>query len=176
MVGLKIIKRRDAEKSPKPVFWGKKCDERGFTVIITKARSLVWIRWCSHYRIVKWSVTESVLDRASIQTMNAAFEAVSAPEENCSTPLLKVEHSLSDRFLKRSESSLNTLSEQKLIFSNQKSVASCMTDMACVHTGNATELYGTISSPQQNINFCSHCTRATSQTEQKSIPYSVNIA
>ena len=60
------------------------------------------------YRIVKQSVAESVLDRASVNTRNAAFEAVSAPEQYCSAPLLKVEHSISDRFLKRSESSLNT--------------------------------------------------------------------
>ena len=32
------------------------------------------------YRIVKRSVEESVPDRASIQTRNAAFQAVSAPE------------------------------------------------------------------------------------------------
>ena len=60
------------------------------------------------YRIVKRSVTESVPDRASLHTRNTAFEAVSAPEQYCSTPLLKVERSLSHRFLKRSESSLNT--------------------------------------------------------------------
>ena len=60
------------------------------------------------YRIVKRSVAESVPDRASVHTRNAAFEAVSAPEQCCSAPLLKVERSVSDRFLKRSESSLNT--------------------------------------------------------------------
>ena len=62
------------------------------------------------YRIVKRSVAESVPDRASVHTKNAAFEAVSAPEPVllCSAPLLKVERSVSDRFLKRSESSLNT--------------------------------------------------------------------
>ena len=51
---------------------------------------------------------ESVPDRASVLTRNAAFEAVTPPEQYCSTPLLKVERSISDRFLKRSESSLNT--------------------------------------------------------------------
>ena len=60
------------------------------------------------YRIVKRSVAESVPDRASVHTKNAAFEAVSAPEQYCSAPLLKVERSVSDRFLRRSESSLNT--------------------------------------------------------------------
>ena len=60
------------------------------------------------YPIVKRSVTESVPDTASVHTRNAAFEAVSAPEQYCSAPLLKVERSVSDRFLKRSESSVNT--------------------------------------------------------------------
>ena len=60
------------------------------------------------YRILKQSVTESVPDMASVHTRNAAFEAVSAPEQYCSAPLLKVERSVSDRFLKRSESSVNT--------------------------------------------------------------------
>ena len=60
------------------------------------------------YWIVKRSIVESVADRASVHTRNAAFEAVSAPEQYCSAPLLKVECSISDRFLRRSESSLNT--------------------------------------------------------------------
>ena len=60
------------------------------------------------YRIVNWSVAESVLDRASVHTRNAAFEAVSASGQYCSAPLFKVERSVSDRFLRRSESSLNT--------------------------------------------------------------------
>ena len=54
------------------------------------------------------SFTESVPDRASVHTRNAAFEAFSALEQYCSDPLLKVERSVSDRFLKRSESSLDT--------------------------------------------------------------------
>ena len=87
--------------------------------------------------IVKRSVAESVPDRASVHTRNAAFEAVSAPEQNCFPPLLKVEHSVSHRFLKRSESSLNTLSEQKLqrnlvlvndLLKSKVSVENCMTD------------------------------------------------
>ena len=60
------------------------------------------------YRIVKRSVTESVPDRASVHTRNATSEAVSAPEQYCSAPLLKVERLVSDRFLKRSDSSVNT--------------------------------------------------------------------
>ena len=57
---------------------------------------------------MKRSATESVLDRASVHTKNAAFEAISALEQYCSASLLKVERSVSDRFLKRSESSVNT--------------------------------------------------------------------
>ena len=60
------------------------------------------------YRLVKRSVAESVPGGASVHTRNAAFKAVSAPEQNCSAPLAKVEPSVLDRFLKRSESSLNT--------------------------------------------------------------------
>ena len=57
----------------------------------------------------KWSIAERrVLDRASVHTRNAALEAVSAPEQYCSALLLKVEPSVLDRFLKQSESSLNT--------------------------------------------------------------------
>ena len=40
------------------------------------------------YQIVK----RSVPDRASVHTRNAAFEAVSAPEQYCSAPLLKVDN------------------------------------------------------------------------------------
>ena len=102
------------------------------------------------YRIVKRSVAETVPDRASVHTRNAAFEAVSAPEQYCSAPLLKVERSISDSFLRWSESSLNTLSEQKLqrnlvlvnyLFKSKGSVANCMRDRASVHTGNASEQF-----------------------------------
>ena len=57
---------------------------------------------------MKRNVAESVPDRVSVHTRNAAFEAFSAPEQCWSAPLLKVECSVSDRFLERSESSLNT--------------------------------------------------------------------
>ena len=60
------------------------------------------------YRIVKRSVGGSVPDRASVHTRNAVFEAVSAPEQYCSAPLLEVDRSVSDRFLKRSELSPST--------------------------------------------------------------------
>ena len=66
------------------------------------------------YRIVKRSVAESVPDRASVHSRNASFEAVSAREQYCSTPLLKVERSVPDRFLKRSESSVNTFIGQEI--------------------------------------------------------------
>ena len=68
-------------------------------------------------------------DRASVHSRNAAFEAVFAPEQYCSGPLLKVERSVSDRFLKRSESNLNTSIGEEIasgtsywlmVFSNQK--------------------------------------------------------
>ena len=49
------------------------------------------------YRLVKWSATEIVPDRASVHTRNTAFEAVSAPEQYCSAPLLKLERSVSDK-------------------------------------------------------------------------------
>ena len=43
------------------------------------------------YRIVKQSVAENVLDRASVHTRNTAVEAVAALEQYCSAPLLKVD-------------------------------------------------------------------------------------
>ena len=51
--------------------------------------------------------------RASVHTGNAVFEAVSAAEPLCGTVLLRSavesgERSVSDRFLRHSESSLNT--------------------------------------------------------------------
>ena len=95
------------------------------------------------YGIGKRSVAESVPDRASVHTRNFAFEAFSGPEQYCSAPLLKVERSVSDRFLKRSESSLSTLSEQKALvidlFKSKESVANCMTEI--VHTGNTSEQF-----------------------------------
>ena len=63
---------------------------------------------------MKRSVAESVLNRACVHTRNAAFEEVSASEWCCSASLLKVECSVSDRFLKRSESSLNTFIGAKI--------------------------------------------------------------
>ena len=57
------------------------------------------------YRVVKQSTAESVPDRTSVHTRNAAFEAVCALEQYCSA----VESGILDRFLKWSESSLNAL-------------------------------------------------------------------
>ena len=102
------------------------------------------------YRIVKRSVAESVTDGTSVHTRNTAFEAVSAPEQYCSAPLLNVERSVSDRFLKRSESSLNTFIGAEIVtepllvnylFKSKESVANCITDRASVHTGNASEQF-----------------------------------
>ena len=61
------------------------------------------------YWIVKRSVAESVPDSASFHTRNAALEAVSALEEYFSASAVEsgTERSISDRFLKRSLSSLN---------------------------------------------------------------------
>ena len=136
------------------------------------------------YRLVKRSVAKSVLDGASVHTRNAVFEALSAPEQHSSTPLLKVERSASDRFLKQSESRLplSPLSEQKLqrnlvlvddLLKPKGSIAHCMTDSASVYTGNASEQF---LHQQQDINSCSHCTWKTFKMEQKPIQYSVNIA
>ena len=66
-----------------------------------------------------------VTNIASVQIRNAAFEAVSTPEQNFSTPLLKVEHSILKTVPIKSE---HFKSKQKLqwnlvlvmIFSNQK--------------------------------------------------------
>ena len=99
--------------------------------------------------MVKRIVAEMVPDMASVHTRNAAFPAA---EQNCSALLLKGERSVSDRFLKRSESSVNTLSEQNsklqrnLILVNdllksKGSVANSMTDRDCVHTGNSSERF-----------------------------------
>ena len=80
----------------------------------------------------------------------------SAPKQYCSAPLLKLERSVSDRILKRSESSLNTFIGAEIgtesyigIFKSEGSIANCMTDRASVHTGNASELF--LCAPQQNI-------------------------
>ena len=120
------------------------------------------------YRIVKRSLAESVSDKASVHTRNAAFEAVSAPEPSpeqyCSAPLLKVERSVSDRFLRRSESSLNTFIGAEIATEPRIGKLSFQIEREhCkLHNGygfcSHWERFGTISAPQQNINSCSHCT------------------
>ena len=67
------------------------------------------------YWIVKRSITESVPDRTSVHTRNAAFENVYASEQYSSAPLLKVERSVLDRSLKQSESSLNTFIRAEIV-------------------------------------------------------------
>ena len=83
---------------------------------------------------------------AFVHTGNAASEAVFAPEQNSSAPLLKVKRFVPDRFLKWSESSINTfigaeIAQEprigKLSFKSKGSVANCMTNRASVHTRNA---------------------------------------
>ena len=113
-----------------------------FTIIATTFSKAMF----TLYQIVKWSIAESVLDRASVHTRNAVFEAFSAPEQHCSAPLLKVELSVSDRFLQRSESSVNTFIGAEFaivlvnnLFKSKGSAANCMTDRASVHTGNSSE-------------------------------------
>ena len=76
-------------------------------------RSVVSTAVFTLYQIVKRSAAESAPGRASVHTRDAAFEAVSAPEQNCSVPLLKVERFVSDRFLKWSEPSLNSFFRAK---------------------------------------------------------------
>ena len=59
------------------------------------------------YRIVKRSVTESVPEGVLLCTLGTLLSKQFLLR-NSTAPLLKVERSVSDRFLKRSESSLNT--------------------------------------------------------------------
>ena len=92
----------------------------------------------------------SVLDRSSVYSRNTAFKEVAAPEQYCSSPLLKVERSVLDRFLKRSESSLNNFIGAELqwnlvlvndLFKSKRNVANCMMDRASVHTANTSEQF-----------------------------------
>ena len=102
------------------------------------------------YQIVKQSIAENVLDIVSVHTKNAAFKAVAALEQYCSTSLLKVKRSVLDRFLKWSESSLNTCIRAEIatepllvngLFKSKGSIANCMTDRVSAHTGNASEQF-----------------------------------
>ena len=134
------------------------------------------------HRKVKRSVAERVPDRASVHARNAAFKAVSAPEQYCPTPLLKVKRSVSDRFWNGPSQVWTLLSEQKLqrnlvlandLFKSKGSAANCMTDRGSVHTGNASEQFLHCN---RTANSYLHCTGTTSETEQKPVQYSVNIA
>ena len=124
------------------------------------------------YQIVKRSVAESVPDRAFVHTRNAAFEAVSAPEQYCSTLLLKVERSVSDRCLKRSESNLNTSIGAEIATEPRfgKWSFQIKRERCKLHNGlgfcSHWERFGIISAPQGNINSCSHCTGATFETKK----------
>ena len=110
-------------------------------------------------RIVKRSVTESVPDRASVHTRNAAFEAVSAPEQYCSALLLKVELPYRIGLWNGPNQVWTLLSEQKLqrnlvlennLFKSKCSVTNCVMDRASVHTRNAA--FEAVSAPEQ---YCS---------------------
>ena len=89
--------------------------------------------------------------------------------QNRTAPLLKVESSISERFLKRSQLSLNTFIGVKHatdlvlvndLFKSKGRVANCMTDRASIYTGNAEEHI------LHCINSCSHCYRAIFETER----------
>ena len=58
-----------------------KCDFRISHGTANSARCTSLVAMFKLYRIVKRSVTESVLDRASVHTRNTVFEAFSAPEQ-----------------------------------------------------------------------------------------------
>ena len=126
------------------------------------------------------SVAESVHGRASVHTKNAAFEAVSAPEQYCSAPLLKVKRSVSDRFLKRPEASWNPFIGAEIarnlvlvndLFKSKGSVANCITDKASVHTGNASEQF-----VHHNRILIPVHTIPEQLLKRSKIRYSVNIA
>ena len=113
------------------------------------------------YLIVTQSIAERLLDMTSVHIRNAAFKAVSALEQYCSTLLLKVECSM---FFKRSESSLNTFIGAQITTKAHIKRGHCKLydgQDFCSHW----ECLRTISTPQQNINSCSHCTGATFETE-----------
>ena len=105
------------------------------------------------YQILKRGVAESVLDRASGHTRNAAFEAVSAPEQYCSAPLLK-----SGTFRTRigyvfenvrikpehfywSRNCNGTSFWSHNLFKSKGSIANCMPDRAPIHIGDASEQF-----------------------------------
>ena len=60
------------------------------------------------YQLVKRNVSKCVLNRAPVRTGNASSGTSFVPEQDSSAVLLKVEHIVSDRILKRSGPSLNT--------------------------------------------------------------------
>ena len=47
-------------------------------VLSATLKSITSLRWCSHHRLMKRSVAQSVPDRASVHTRYAALEAGSA--------------------------------------------------------------------------------------------------
>ena len=72
---------------------------RSYSIQTTHPKDLTTSGGVHNVKIVKGSVAGSVPDRASVLNRNTAFEVVSSPEQNCSDALLKVELSVSNRFL-----------------------------------------------------------------------------
>ena len=60
------------------------------------------------HQLVKRNVAKCILNRAPVRTGNASSGTIFVLEQDSSAALLKVEHDVSDRFLKRSGPSLNT--------------------------------------------------------------------
>ena len=58
-------------------------------------------------RVVKRSAAKCVSDNASVHNGNASSGTILPAEQDCFTPLLKVERPVSERFLKRSGPGLN---------------------------------------------------------------------
>ena len=118
-------------------------------------------------------------------TRNAAFEAVSALEQNCSTPLLKLECSVWDRIFKRSKSSLNTSTGAKHAmeprigkwsFQIQREFCKLYTDRAFVHTGNTTEQFLHCNRTLILVYIVMEQFSKSNGAEQNPIWYSVNMA
>ena len=134
------------------------------------------------YQIVKWSVAESVPDRASVHTRTLLSKQFLL--RNSTAPLRYWKWNVPYRigFWTGPSQVWTLLSEQKLprnlvlvndLFKSKGSVTNCITDKASVHTGHASEQF---LHRNRTLILCSHCTRATFATEQKPNRYSVNIA
>ena len=63
---------------------------------------------------MKLSIAKCVSDRASVHAGNDSSGTMFALEQDCCILLLKVEHPVSDRFLKQSRGSLNTFDAARI--------------------------------------------------------------